>query len=127
MKNKIFAVMMVAFVSAFVACGGSSSSSNNNGAGDTPPAPGTLDASFGNGGIVITDFDSQIDEANAIAIQSDGKILVAGVAKITGNNNDFAIVRYNTDGTLDSSFGSNGKTTTNFGNLRNDVACAIAI
>ncbi len=91
------------------------------------PAPGTLDTSFGNSGIVITDFDSQIDEANAIAIQSDGKILVAGVAKITGNNNDFAIVRYNADGTLDSSFGNNGKTTTNFGNLRNDVVCAIAI
>jgi len=71
-------------------------------------ADGTLDASFGQNGKVDVDFRGQ-----AVALQPDGKILAAGSG---GNiNGDFFVARYNADGTLDASFGQNGKLTTNFG------------
>jgi len=73
-------------------------------------APGALDSSFGTGGIVITDLPpaSTSDWAEAIALQPDGKILVAG----TNNTNKFAIARYTSSGSLDSGFGTNGSTIT---------------
>jgi len=71
---------------------------------------GTLDNSFGANGLVTTDFGSTIDHGQAIAIQPDGKIVVAGES-----NFDFAVARYNTDGTLDNSFGLDGKVATDFG------------
>ena len=56
---------------------------------------GSLDDSFGTGGRVLTDFGSSADdEARAVALQSDGKIVVAGVASVSGGN-DFATARYN--------------------------------
>ncbi len=84
---------------------------------DTPPSvqaqpaitPGSLDTSFDSDGKVTTDMGSGSDRGNAIALQSDGKILVAG------NNafQRFALARYNADGSLDTSFSSDGKLTTN--------------
>lgn len=74
---------------------------------------GSLDNSFGNNGIVITDFDNRYDRATSIQIQPDGKILVGGIAEITSNNMDFACVRYNINGSLDNTFGSGGKVTKN--------------
>jgi len=74
---------------------------------------GSLDNSFGTNGIVITDFDNRYDRATSIQIQPDGKILVGGIAEITNSNMDFACVRYNSDGTLDNTFGSGGKVTKN--------------
>jgi len=89
--------------------------------------PGTLDPSFGNAGKVITSLGPNNAFANAIAVQSDGKILVAGE---TYTNNtileDFALVRYNTDGTLDANFGTNGLVITDL-QQATDVAKAIAI
>ena len=76
-------------------------------------APGDLDSSFGNGGKVTTDFLGKEDGAAAVAIQADGKIVVAG-AIILGSTHDFGVTRYNTDGSLDSSFGSGGKAATDF-------------
>ena len=76
-------------------------------------AAGDLDPSFGNGGRVLTDFSGNDDVATALAIQSDGKIVVGGTIDLRGNP-DFALVRYNTDGSLDPTFGSNGKVTTDF-------------
>jgi len=75
---------------------------------------GVPDSTFGNNGIVITNFivgipKDSVDRANCIAIQSDGKILVGGIAKYYGNY-PYAIVRYNIDGTLDESFGIGGRT-----------------
>ncbi len=64
------------------------------------------------------------DAANAVAIQADGKIIAAGSAQ-NGANYDFALVRYNPDGSLDTTFDGDGKLTTDFGNL--DVANAVAI
>ena len=80
---------------------------------------GDLDPTFGTGGMVMTDLNRSTDLANAVAIQSDGKLVVVGQ---TYKNNDysdedFAVTRYNTDGTLDNSFGSRGKVRTDFPGL----------
>lgn len=87
--------------------------------------PGTLDQSFGNGGKVVTDFFGGNDRSFSTILQPDGKILVAGYA-YNGSNNDFAIVRYKTDGVIDSSFGVNGKVLNDFGNS-NDVIGSIVL
>jgi uncharacterized delta-60 repeat protein len=88
---------------------------------------GDLDKSFGAGGKVITDFFGSEDEATSVAIQNDGKIVAVGstIKPIIGANRDFALARYNTDGSLDTSFGSGGKVATDFGN--SDTALAVAI
>ena len=88
---------------------------------------GKLDPSFGSGGQVVTDFSNSEDAANAIAIQPDGKILAAGFANTPGGGQDFALVRYNADGSLDSGFGSGGKVTTAFFAGAFDEARAIAL
>jgi uncharacterized delta-60 repeat protein len=75
---------------------------------------GTLDTSFGSSGKVITPVGSGADQGHSVVVQSDGKIVVAGVA-FNGSNNDFALTRYNVNGTLDTSFGSSGKVITPVG------------
>ncbi len=90
---------------------------------------GNLDNTFGNGGMVTTDFFGNLDEALDVALQSDGKIVAAGLARrqqITPpfvRNDDFAVVRYNSDGSIDPTF---GKVSTDFFN-GNDTAFAVAI
>jgi uncharacterized delta-60 repeat protein len=86
---------------------------------------GTPDPSFGTNGIIITDFGSNYDDCQSVAIQSDGKIVAAGMSH-NGINWDFAIARYNTDGTPDIGFGTNGKLTTDFAN-DNDVGFSMAL
>ncbi len=75
---------------------------------------GTLDNSFSVDGKVTTAFGTGNDRGNSVAIQPDGKIVVAG-SSVNDNNYDFALARYNTDGTLDNSFNGDGKVTTDFG------------
>jgi uncharacterized delta-60 repeat protein len=75
---------------------------------------GSLDPTFGNDGKVTTDFAMQDDAVRALAIQPDGKILAAGRARVN-DSTDFALVRYNPDGSLDATFGTAGKVTTSFG------------
>ena len=77
---------------------------------------GTLDASLGTGGKVITDIQGVSAQAYSVAVQLDGKIVVAGQANIDGGMN-FEVVRYNSNGTLDATFGTGGKVTTDFGLL----------
>ncbi len=96
-------------------------------------ADGTLDTSFGAAGtgLVLTDFSGSgsFDQARALAIQSDGKIVVAGNSSASGNS-DFALARYNADGTLDTSFGNagTGLVLTDFsGSGSGDGANALAI
>ncbi len=74
---------------------------------------GTLDPTFGTGGIVLTDI-GLIDEAMAATHQPDGKIIAAG---FTGNigTYSFLLTRYNEDGSLDGTFGDAGITTTSLG------------
>ena len=86
---------------------------------------GTLDNSFGTGGIVTTNFNGT-DFVRAIAVQPDGKIVVAGFTSITGRG-DFALARYNRDGTLDDSFGTGGTVTTDFVAGSLDQALSVAI
>ncbi len=75
---------------------------------------GTLDTSFDSDGIRLIDIAGGDDTARGIAVQSDGKIVVAGVAAVAGNN-DFAVVRLNADGSLDTTFDTDGKVTTAIG------------
>jgi len=71
-------------------------------------ADGSVDSTFGTNGYVIFDIpDSSNDQAIAIALQTNGKILQAGTCMISGKN-QFCIVRYNVDGSIDSTFGTNG-------------------
>ena len=92
-------------------------------------APGDLDPSFGTGGKVLTDLGSaSLDFVSAIAIQADGKIVAAGFSSSDGGlTGDFALVRYNADGSLDGSFGSGGKVLTDLGSASFDAAFAVAI
>lgn len=76
---------------------------------------GSLDTTFGDNGKVITDFDSNAiaEAAFAAALQPDGKIIAAGFGAIIHPGPAyFALARYNTDGSLDQSFGSGGKVST---------------
>ena len=75
---------------------------------------GSLDTSFDVDGKVTTNFGAEA-EVSSVALQSDGKLLVAGYVVIDTFNYDFALVRYNANGSLDTSFGVDGKVTTNFG------------
>jgi uncharacterized delta-60 repeat protein len=78
-------------------------------------ANGSLDTAFGTKGRALTSFTNFINSPAAMALQSDGKIIVVGNAtSADGKLSEFAIARWNTNGTLDSSFGSGGKVTTNF-------------
>lgn len=88
-------------------------------------AAGVPDAGFGSGGKVTTSFGAGSDVANAVAIQSDGKIVVAGTATY-GANTVFAVARYlSPTGTLDPAFGTSGVVTTSITGL--DAAHAVAI
>ncbi|MDD5321500.1 MAG: hypothetical protein PHD43_12960 [Methylococcales bacterium] len=76
---------------------------------------GSLDTSFSDDGIVITDMGSFSDNGKSVTVQADGKILVAGSSYNTDNiigKNYFALVRYNSDGSLDAGFSGDGKVTT---------------
>src|SRR5438067_699524 len=91
-------------------------------------AGGALDPSFGIGGKVVTQFgDGSV--ANGVALQPDGRIVAAGYCHVFGGPNlyAFALARYNSDGSLDSSFGTGGKVTTDFGGGSFDVANGVVI
>lgn len=78
-------------------------------------AAGDLDPTFGIGGKVTTDFANGNDRAFAVAIQDDGKVIVVGTVGSSRIPDDFALARYNVDGTLDVSFGDDGRLTADFG------------
>jgi uncharacterized delta-60 repeat protein len=87
---------------------------------------GTLDGSFGAGGRVLTSISAGNDAATSVAIQPDGKIVVAGSSQGNGTGEDFSVVRYLPDGSLDPTFGLGGKQITQISNW-SDVANALAI
>ena len=78
---------------------------------------GDLDNNFGAGGIVTTLIDDRAI-GQGMLLQNDGKIIVAGKSTQAGISR-FALVRYNSDGSLDNSFGSNGVVTTTIGTQAN--------
>jgi len=76
---------------------------------------GSLDATFGIGGKVATDFGGS-DVAFALVQQPDGKLLAAGDSFFLAiRNTDFVLARYNANGSLDPTFGIGGKVITDFG------------
>lgn len=82
----------------------------------------TLDPSFNGSGMRVAAFDlggNNADTPLAVAIQPDGKIIAAGVAS-TATGTDAALLRLNANGTLDASFGNNGRAWFNFGQALND-------
>ncbi|MEA2556326.1 MAG: hypothetical protein QOI60_1657 [Actinomycetota bacterium] len=80
---------------------------------------GSLDTTFGGDGTVTTNFSSHADSARGVAIQADGKIVaVGGITRLKASGflaGRFALARYNTDGSPDTSFGGDGTVTTSFG------------
>jgi uncharacterized delta-60 repeat protein len=89
---------------------------------------GDLDPAFGSGGKVQTDLGSSSDDgAYGVSIQSDGRIVTAGFTNASGGGNDFAVVRYSSNGSLDPGFGSGGAVLTGFGPSGDDVANAVVI
>ncbi|MCP4387206.1 MAG: hypothetical protein GY802_02845, partial [Gammaproteobacteria bacterium] len=87
---------------------------------------GTLDTGYGTGGKVISDLSGNDDKGYAAALQADGKIVVAGYSN-NGVDNDFMLARYDTDGSLDTSFGGgDGFTTTAIGS-GDDIARSLAL
>jgi uncharacterized delta-60 repeat protein len=87
-------------------------------------AAGQPDASFGTQGLVATDLDNDEAHAAAIALQPDGKIVVAGRAKV-GGDFDFAVARYLADGRLDPNFGEGGRQSVGFGGREECTAMAL--
>lgn len=82
---------------------------------------GVPDNTFGINGKVVIDINGLADHARSIALQLDGKILVAGYSE-----SDFLILRFNPNGTLDNTFSSDGIITTSIG-INNDIANSIAV
>jgi uncharacterized delta-60 repeat protein len=80
-------------------------------------ADGTFDTTFGSGtGKVKVDFFGGADQGQSVVVQQNGKIVVAGAATTSAGVQEFALVRFNADGTLDATFGAGtGKVVTNFG------------
>jgi uncharacterized delta-60 repeat protein len=74
---------------------------------------GSTDNTFGASGSVVTDISGRGDEALAVALQQDGKIVVAGISSLQ-TNPDFAVTRYLVSGALDTSFANAGKQTVDF-------------
>lgn len=91
-------------------------------------ADGNPDTSFDTDGIVTTDIGGKHNIAYSMAIDSSNRIVVAGFVGDGNGNNDFALARYNSDGSLDPSFGTNGNgiVMTDFDG-KNDVAYALAL
>ena len=84
-------------------------------------AAGDLDLSFGNGGKVIA-ADTVGHPVADVAVQPDGKVVVVG-----SHNNDFAVTRFNANGTLDRTFGGGGFVRTDFGGSGGDFANAVVV
>lgn len=84
---------------------------------------GALDGTFGVGGIATFDIGSATyDEAHSLAVQSDNKLIVAGITK-RGGNGDVAVVRLTTAGALDGTFGTGGKAIENYVGFNSDDDC----
>lgn len=72
---------------------------------------GTLDATFGAGGVILTDFGGRGDYAHSVAVLPDGRILASGLSELNAvaSTSDFVVARYKTDGSLDETFGIAGR------------------
>jgi uncharacterized delta-60 repeat protein len=89
-------------------------------------ADGSLDPDFNYDGTVTTAVGSADDEALTVALQTDGKILAAGYSS-NGNDRDFALLRYNDDGSLDRNFGQEGMVVTPVGNKDDEITGIVVL
>jgi uncharacterized delta-60 repeat protein len=99
--------MVVVSIMISMMTGCNNSSSNLSG---YSPATGVLDTTFDEDGILVHNNaagGNDYDKGNSIYVDSTGKIYVTGNS-YNGNNTDMVIWRYNSDGTLDNTFGNNG-------------------
>ncbi len=83
-------------------------------------ADGSYDTTFDTDGIVTTAIGADYSYFNSVAIDADGKILAGGVSKV-GFYTDFTLARYNTNGSLDTTFDTDGIVTTSFGSEYDDI------
>jgi uncharacterized delta-60 repeat protein len=91
-------------------------------------ANGSLDTTFNDSGKVLTDLGNRTNDGGyALSLQADGKIVVAGFTQTGEYNNNFAVVRYNTNGSLDTSFNSTGKLVTDIGSATNDWGRGVTV
>ncbi|NOT35957.1 MAG: T9SS type A sorting domain-containing protein [Saprospiraceae bacterium] len=89
---------------------------------------GTLDNTFDSDGIVITAIGTGSEIIRSVAVQADGKIVVAGFSYTSASfSYDFIVARYNSNGSLDNTFGTAGIRTTSIINSENDYGESIAI
>jgi uncharacterized delta-60 repeat protein len=87
---------------------------------------GALDTSFSADGRRTTNFGGDLEQAAAVAVQSDGKLIVVGTTQADfRTDSDFALARYNPNGSLDTSFSGDGRQTTDFGG--GDAAAGVAL
>jgi uncharacterized delta-60 repeat protein len=93
---------------------------------DNPSTGGLLDPTFGSGGLVTTSFPSS-PALQSVLVQPDGKVVAAGWAYTARTSDDFVVVRYNADGSLDTGFGSGGIVTTDINKGSDDVAEAMVL
>ena len=87
---------------------------------------GSLDNSFNGSGIQTAPLGSDIQIGNSVAIQKTGKIIIAGYT-FNGSNNDQALARFNTDGSLDNTFDTDGLLSTDIVNSSADYAGSVAV
>ncbi|HLX72852.1 MAG TPA: hypothetical protein VKV04_24780, partial [Verrucomicrobiae bacterium] len=89
---------------------------------------GTPDTTFGSDGTVVTEVGAYRDEALSVALQSNGRILVAGASAASDTTeNQWFVQRYNPDGSLDSTYGDDGARIINFNSGTNELAYAVAV
>jgi len=89
-------------------------------------APGDLDRTFGTDGKVFSTI-ANTGTAASVALQADGKIILASSTPGVNGYSDFAVLRLNPNGTIDTSFGIGGKAAISFGDLYNESAAAVAV
>ena len=88
---------------------------------------GALDTSFGTDGIALATMSATNAEARGVALSPDGKITVVGYAEVSAGIRDYAVARFNSDGSPDTAFDSDGKVITDLDSSSNDFGQAVAL
>ena len=109
------ATFVVAAAVLLAGCGGGESSGTPAAPPPPPPPAGTLDTTFGTGGNAVTQIVSHHAYGDSVAVQSDGKIVVAGYAIDPTSLESVLLARYGPNGVLDPTFGTAGEVLTQFG------------
>jgi uncharacterized delta-60 repeat protein len=86
---------------------------------------GSPDSTFGSNGKVTVDIYGTEDASRSVAVFEEGKIVIAGWSMSPAGFYEFALIQLNTDGTLDNSFGGDGRVTTNFGPYHDNSTCLL--